>query len=98
MVTILWVLNVTAYPKLRKLEGCENYVDIPASKNMEEIQKLKKMVVYDHEFIDENPFNSDVVQTTFKEILKLCRKLTAEGKPHILTFYGSGYGITVDAE
>ena len=65
---------------------------------MEEIQKLKKMVVYDHEFIDENPFNKDKVQTTYKEILKLCRKLTAEGKPHILTFYGSGYGVTLDAE
>ena len=34
------------------------------------------------------------LKLTFMEIFKLCKQLTKEKKPHMLTFYGIGHGAT----
>ena len=81
------------FGELRKIEGCERLADIKTDNYLEKIRKIKGSLGFDHIYEDENPdFNK--VQKTFKEILKRCKKMSGEGKPHMLMLFGIGHGFT----
>ena len=83
------------YSKLREIEGCAGLEDIPSAKDLAEIEKMKDFIGYDHVFIQSDPSLKEMSKT-WMEIYKLCKKYTAEKKPHMLSFYGGGHGVTFE--
>ena len=60
MVTILWMTSTRDYSQLRKIPGCDKLADIPAKKDLKELDKLYEMVKFDHVFRNEDPAKKDL--------------------------------------
>ena len=60
MVTILWMTSTRDHSQLRKIPGCDKLADIPAKKDLEQLDKLYKMVKFDHVFRNEDPTKAEL--------------------------------------
>ena len=94
-IKILWMMSTGDYSKLREIEGCAGLEDVPSTKDLAEIEKMKDFIGYDHVFVQRDPSLKEMSKT-WMEIYKLCKKYTAEKKPHMLSFYGGGHGVTFE--
>ena len=92
-IKILWMMSTGNYKELRKIEGCAGLKNIPSKKDLAEIEKMKDEIGFDHVFVQEDPSKAEMSKT-WMEIYKLCQKYTKEKKPHMLTYYGGGHGVT----
>ena len=92
-IKILWMMSTGDYSKLREIEGCESLEDIPSDKDLGHVEKFKEFIGFDHVFVQKDPSKAEMSKT-FMAILKLCKKYTSEKKPHMLSYYGGGHGVT----
>ena len=74
MVTILWMTSTRDYSQLRKLPGCNELADIPAKKDLDQLEKLYEMVKFDHVFRNRDPTKRELglSQLAIKKILTQC--------------------------
>ena len=74
MVTILWMTSTRDYSQLRKLPGCDTLKDIPAIKDLKWLEKLYKMMKFDHVFTNRDPTKAELnkSQIAIKKILDKC--------------------------
>ena len=87
------MMSTGDYSKLREIEGCESLEDIPSDKDLGHVEKFKEFIGFDHVFVQKDPSKAEMSKT-FMAILKLCKKYTSEKKPHMLSYYGGGHGVT----
>ena len=93
---IFWILNVSKYPELRKLEGCQDLTDLNATiPDCLEIMKMAKGLGVRDENIyrDEEP-SFDQMKATYMKIFKQSRALSTAGTPHLIMVYVGGHGAT----
>ena len=93
---IFWILNNSAYPELRKLEGCETLTDLKATTtDCQDIMKMAKGFGVPDENIyrNEEPTFAEM-KKTFMDIFKKSKALSAAKKPHIIMVYCGGHGAT----
>ena len=60
VIKILWYFSTGKYDQLRKIEGCERLADIPASKDLKSLDKLKDLIGFDHVISSMNPTKAEV--------------------------------------
>ena len=61
VIKILWYFSTGKYDQLRKIEGCENLKDIPATKDLKSIVKLNDLIGFDHVITCEgNPTKAEI--------------------------------------
>ena len=79
---IFWIVNVSDYEELRKIEGCERLTDLKATTtDCHEIVKMAKSFGVKDEYIfrdEEATYKS--MNKTYSEILKLSRKWSSENQ------------------
>ena len=93
---IFWLISESHYQLLRELDGCDGQVDLPATvtDNDHIIAIADNLgVPQENRFIDINP-TFKKLKTSYKDVMKLSRKLTNDGKPHVIFVYAGGHGAT----
>ena len=86
------------YAELRKIEDCDTLYDLKATvTDGAHIMKIADEIGVEDEyrFVDISPTFADM-KKTFNKILKITRRLSVEGKPHLLIVYIGGHGATLD--
>ena len=86
------------YAELRKLDGCENLIDLPATiKDSAAILKIADMIGVEDEyrFVNNSP-TIEGMKETYNQILRLTRKFSCDRIPHLLIVYIGGHGATKD--
>ena len=96
MIKLFWLISESDYELLRGVNGCEGQSDLPATvtDNDHIIAIADGLgIPQDNRFININPDKKDL-DKSYKEILKLSRKLDNEAKPHVIFVYAGGHGAT----
>ena len=93
---LFWIVNVSKYPELRKLGGCEDLTDLLATTtDCKDIMKMAKgLGVKDENIFRDEEATAAQMKKTYMQILKKSRALTAADTPHLIMFYCGGHGAT----
>ena len=86
------------YENLRSIEGCENLTDFPATKtDSTHINAIADALGVESEnrYVYHSP-SLEVLKKTRTEIRAKSRKLTVEGKKHMILVYMGGHGATLN--
>ena len=89
-------MNNSKYGKLREIEGCEKLEDLKATtSDIVYIQNLARSYgVQDENFYKNSEPGMEQLKKSEIEIRKKSRRLTDEGKPHLVIVYCGGHGAT----
>ena len=96
LVIIFWVINNSKYGKLRQIEGCIKLDDLKATtSDIVHIQNLARSYGVEDENIYRNSEPSmEELKKNEIEIRKKSRRLTDEGRSHLVMVYCGGHGAT----
>ena len=93
---IFWLISESRYELLREVEGCDRQADLKATvtDNPHIIAMADSLgIPKERRFINISPKLEDL-KASYKEILKISRKLTQDEKPHVIFVYAGGHGAT----
>ena len=96
----LWAFNVSIYDKLSKIPSFAYLTDLVATKlDQEFIKQIQTVLKIPKEnvFIDKEA-TKEMVDKSYKEIMKKAKKLFIQNTPHLLIVYCGGHGVTTDEQ
>ena len=93
---IFWLISEDEYSKLRKINGCEDLTDLPAT--IPDNKHALKMADYlgipeDNRYLNISPDVKEL-KSTYLKIINKSRDWTRDGIPHVLFCYVGGHGAT----
>lgn len=93
---IFWLITEDKYAKLRKINGCADLADLPAT--VPDSKHVLDMadnlgIPEKNRYIDTSPTVKSL-KKSYLAIIKYTRQLTAAGVPHVIFCYVGGHGAS----